>query len=91
LYVTTLIWSLYKANVIADDDGCPDDSNRPVGAAAAAATDDLHRYTNSESDTRDIDDDVGENDDGAEAVDDDNDNEEMSVLVISLCGQTIVM
>jgi hypothetical protein len=41
---------LYKANVIADDDGCPDNSDTPVGAAATAATDDLHRYTNSESD-----------------------------------------
>jgi hypothetical protein len=65
-----------KANVIADDDGCPDDSDRPVGAAATAATDDLHIYINSESDTQDTDDDVDENDDDADAVDDDNDDGE---------------
>jgi hypothetical protein len=65
-----------KAKVIADDDGCPGDSDRPFGAAAAAATDDLHRNINSESDTVDTDDDVDENDDDAEAVDDDNDDEE---------------
>jgi hypothetical protein len=72
---------LYKANVIADDDGCPDNSDTPVvGAAATAATDDLHRYTNSESDTQDTDDDVDENDDDADAVDDDNDDGEIVSL-----------
>jgi hypothetical protein len=65
-----------KADVIADDDGCPDNSDTPVEAAATATTDDLHRYTNSESDTLDTDDDDDENDDDADAVDDDNDDEE---------------
>ena len=65
-----------KANVIAYDDCCPDDSDGPVGAAATVVTDDLHRNINSESDTHDTDDDVDENDDDADAVDDDNDDEE---------------
>ena len=89
--ISALIRSLYKANVIADDDGCPGNSDTPVGAAATAATDDLHRYTNSESDTQDTDDDVDENDDDADAVDDDNDDGEMSLSVISRSAQTIVM
>jgi hypothetical protein len=82
---------LYKANVIADDDGCPDNSDTPVGAATTATTDDLHKYTNSESDTQNTDDDVDENDDDADAVDDDNDDGEMSLSVISRSAQTIVM
>jgi hypothetical protein len=49
----------------------------------------VHRYINSESDTRDTDDDVDENDD--DAVDDDNDDGEKSLSVISLYAQTIVM
>ena len=65
-----------KANVIADDNGCPDDSDRPVGAAAIAATDDRHRNIYSESDTQDTDDDVDENDDDADTVDDNNSDEE---------------
>jgi hypothetical protein len=88
---SALIKSLYKANVIADDDGCPDNSDTPVGAAATVATDDHHRYTNSESDTQDTNDDVDENYDDADAVDDDNDDGEMSLSVISRSAQTIVM
>jgi hypothetical protein len=89
--INALIRSFYKANVIADDDGCPGNSDTPVGAAANAATDDLPRYTNSESDTQDIDDDVDEDYDDADAVDDDNDDGEMSLSVISHSAQTIVM